>query len=544
MPKDEDVISGGNSKKLHVLQRQVHAATHSIRNHLLSIDRDASIVSTLAEIYPHLPLIANLRNGLWYAPKWHSTCYFKSTDGHNKTWAFSTSRLNLDVVRSACAHLGSIIVDSTRRGKNFPDSFSATVPIWCQVINCIVLGECPDAAVLPPWVPRSQGSQIRARIRDIVTTMSAEVKELIYSSLIGVLQLPLRPIWALHDADGSIEWLGDLAEDFVCNCNDVSPLVFTPLVLFSCSSDISEAVQAESHSWFYVKGAGDDEENWSRGLTPELFWRHRDALLGVEDSLLFEQEVDRIVASSLARSIAHAGDATSYGASSSSCCGGGAYSTALYGSSHIVAISDTGIHVALAFSGPIEEVAKEYDGVILLGQHSDVSISSLDSGGGEQVYCHITIPDDVAKAHNSSNRWIDAVITSSLRYYAGIVKDTSTPSHVLIASRADKAVAITVALAILTAFFGNKTKLDFNDRMDESQSSASNWAFERQVSRDITKLAIKLKLLFIQGCFSSLVLPRYVAKDINTFFLSPSKAHPGQNVVYGESLTLWDSIGV
>ena len=32
-------------------------------------------------------------------------------------------------------------------------------------------------------------------------------------------------------------------------------------------------------SWSYIQGAGDDEEHWAKGLTPALFWRHRDDLL-------------------------------------------------------------------------------------------------------------------------------------------------------------------------------------------------------------------------------------------------------------------------
>ena len=32
-------------------------------------------------------------------------------------------------------------------------------------------------------------------------------------------------------------------------------------------------------SWHYIQGAADDEENWSLGLTPSLYWAHQDALL-------------------------------------------------------------------------------------------------------------------------------------------------------------------------------------------------------------------------------------------------------------------------
>lgn len=30
-------------------------------------------------------------------------------------------------------------------------------------------------------------------------------------------------------------------------------------------------------SYEYVPGAGDDEESWARGLTPELLWQHQQA---------------------------------------------------------------------------------------------------------------------------------------------------------------------------------------------------------------------------------------------------------------------------
>jgi hypothetical protein len=391
--------------------------------------------------------------------------------------------------------------------------------------------------------------------------MIPEVKDLIQSSLRDVLRLPLRPIWALHDADGSIEWLGDLAEDFVCSHsdNDISPLAYTPIVLFSCSSDTSEAVQAEKHSWFYIKGAGDDEENWSRGLTPELFWKQRDALLCIEDNLLFEQEVDRIVASSLVRSIAHAGDAAS--------CGGalgndkGSVMTSIDGSavhssrdSQVVAVLDTGLHLALALTSPIEELVNHYDGVILLELLlSDASVPLLPTEGGEGLYCRITIPDNTAKTHTTSNRWIETVITSCLRYYGSVAKRCSPPPRVLIASRVDKCVAISVALAILTAFFGSRSDAAISidgsastiGCVYESPCSSSRWVFQRQSSRCISKSEIKLKLMALQSCFSNnLVLPRYVTKDINTYFLSPSKAPAGQAVIYGQSATLWDAIGI
>ena len=43
---------------------------------------------------------------------------------------------------------------------------------------------------------------------------------------------------------------------------------------------MAPALPAEgSWSYDYVPGAGDDEESWACGLSPERMWRHRDALV-------------------------------------------------------------------------------------------------------------------------------------------------------------------------------------------------------------------------------------------------------------------------
>lgn len=92
------------------------------------------------------PLVANERCGSWYVPpqKKSGSAYFKSTDGHERAWKFSTRRLNLhlvdmieendgyapDVLLSEFLRfvttnhgISIIIVDSTRRGKRASISY-------------------------------------------------------------------------------------------------------------------------------------------------------------------------------------------------------------------------------------------------------------------------------------------------------------------------------------------------------------------------------------------------------------------------------------
>lgn len=45
-------------------------------------------------------------------------------------WAFSYTRLNVHLAAAAAASGGCIIVDSTRAGKKFPDSLTATVRVF------------------------------------------------------------------------------------------------------------------------------------------------------------------------------------------------------------------------------------------------------------------------------------------------------------------------------------------------------------------------------------------------------------------------------
>lgn len=70
-------------------------------NALHSIFEDSVFVAEIDQLWPELPLLANLRCGLWYSSRFHSNCYFKSTDSHTNNWSFSTSRLNLHVATLA-----------------------------------------------------------------------------------------------------------------------------------------------------------------------------------------------------------------------------------------------------------------------------------------------------------------------------------------------------------------------------------------------------------------------------------------------------------
>jgi hypothetical protein len=92
--------------------RRIKRRASTLYNALRSVAEDAAFVAEVAALWPSLPLVANLRCGLWYAPPraFASTCYFKSTDGHAGNWSFSTARLNLHLALLAGACCFSLII--------------------------------------------------------------------------------------------------------------------------------------------------------------------------------------------------------------------------------------------------------------------------------------------------------------------------------------------------------------------------------------------------------------------------------------------------
>lgn len=175
---------------------------------------------------------------------------------------------------------GCMIVDSTRKGKRFPDSMSKTIPIWTCVLNrsvanfrskaCnnsdeVVIGEGDwDCSLhLPLWVSDLEKAAIDERVDGWVKELEASGADI--AALSSCLKKPLRPLWI---SQKTVIWLNEVP--------DHDSWDFTPVILVSASSQ-SGAPQIRSNSefsWNYIPGAGDDEESWARGLSPALFWKH------------------------------------------------------------------------------------------------------------------------------------------------------------------------------------------------------------------------------------------------------------------------------
>ena len=273
-----------------------------IFNKLHSIAHDSDFIRHIHKLYPSLLVTANLRCGAWYTDPvvTSAVSYFKSTDGHTHQWSFSLKRSNLHLVADIVQARGAVVVDSTRRGKSMPDALSKTVPIWCAVLNLASEKKygCPAAAgkgmglETPRWmVPPTEHDQIEARIDGFVHTLLCSDLE------VPKLDKPLRPVFVTPQTE--LSSLESAVQDAgLDKC--------LPIVLVSASRLVSDSAKLgrdatnecrgeNRDEYVYVQGAGDDHENWARGLTPDLFWKHRAALLACEKDQL-EAMVDDLVA--------------------------------------------------------------------------------------------------------------------------------------------------------------------------------------------------------------------------------------------------------
>ena len=258
--------------------RSIRKSTLSISNRLKSILEDAKFAKAVSEHFK-LPLVANERCGSWYinpSDKAGST-YFKSTDGHHGQWDFSPRRLNIQLLKVLAAHGGAVLVDSTRRGKNLPDAFSKTVPIWVAVINRALFPEQLQWQRLqspppPDDLGFSEISQIEARLNTFTNTFQS--LDLDIESLRRELRHPIRISWAIN-GHCKVE-SGSEGNSLEPGSSSASAHICHHIVLCSASRRVRGTEVSEGG---YIQGAGDDSEGWSRGLTAQLFWEYKDVLL-------------------------------------------------------------------------------------------------------------------------------------------------------------------------------------------------------------------------------------------------------------------------
>ncbi|CAB4252621.1 similar to Saccharomyces cerevisiae YMR283C RIT1 2'-O-ribosyl phosphate transferase, modifies the initiator methionine tRNA at position 64 to distinguish it from elongator methionine tRNA [Maudiozyma barnettii] len=272
------------NETLSQLNKDIRKENKSLRNRLLSISYDHQFLeSQVREQFKDYALIPNERCGIWYCdPKTYGqTSYFKSTDGHTSQWDFSTRRLNFHLFPTLQEKGGIIIVDSTRRGKKIPDSLSKTIPIWCAVVNFIMLEsagiefETEDILFVPPvTVSANEYHSISLKLPALVEkmkTLGALDGKKLYNSLNGRI---LRPIWVYPGSSilqNSVDPFTGESINSEWKVPENEKII--PLILCTVSYQAQDGMD-KRNGFTYVQGAADDHELWSEGLTPQMFWEH------------------------------------------------------------------------------------------------------------------------------------------------------------------------------------------------------------------------------------------------------------------------------
>lgn len=188
------------------------------------------------------------------------------------------------------------LVDSTRKGKRFPDAFSRTIPIWASVVNRAVfryralkqgqekpkLDDIPEEwrrLVMPEWIPDSEKRQVAPKLEEFCDLLLySDAMRPTLEDLASQVTKPLQCFWMCPSSHPSACENGShIAEKLDLPCEERHWIVLL------CPSDEQELVQ-DTHIW-YIQGAADDEETWAQGLTASLFWKHRDSLMEQEDEL-------------------------------------------------------------------------------------------------------------------------------------------------------------------------------------------------------------------------------------------------------------------
>ncbi|GAA5945048.1 hypothetical protein JCM3775_004269 [Rhodotorula graminis] len=282
----------------------IRAQLRDTFNRLHSIAHDADFIhEQVAQAFPDFPVVANQRAGAWYVKpsdaKAHA--YFKSTDGHANEHNFNLRRANLALLPLIKDRQGIILVDSTRRGKRFPDALSKTIPLWCATLNqarVLLVPPTEDNSSVsadewreqgrlytsPQAVGRSEHSQIEVKIDAWARDLASSAYDL---SALKTLDRPLRPFFVSPASTLSLSPASSFKDCY-------------PVVCASASKLAEEADGLERALGFtYVQGSGDDHEAWSKGLTPPVFWQHADDILAAS-----RDEIDDVIARILEASLA------------------------------------------------------------------------------------------------------------------------------------------------------------------------------------------------------------------------------------------------
>jgi len=256
--------------------------------------------------------------------------------------------------------------------------------------------------------------------------------------------------------------------------NDInfSSLPFSPIICISVSRE-----QLDDDR-FYIQGAADDEENWSLGLTPDLFWIFKDFLLESESET--ESRVLEIVKRSRDNPLSFSNELQQKEPNMK----------------HWSFIGNTRIAFGSDIEGTKKEIFSHFDVVINCSSTNYPDLETIKN------YLFSSI-----LSHNKSDKWkISRVLPSILDLVSPKLDENC---NILIHSINDVRITICIALAILIL------------KIDEKGNIL------KQHRTQFSKSIIRTMYLFLQNYCSSEIRPTQKhLHDIHRFYLTPTYLCP------------------
>ena len=208
----------------------------------------------------------------------------------------------LTTATSASRDNGATLIVDASKSKVFPDSFSRTLPIWCAVLNRLVLtyrreGDSHSSSSFdwdsglytPHSISQEEHDVMMSLLPDRVNSALESGVILNPAWLVRRLTKPLRCFWIANEGVDNLE---DKLNDFYSNIKK-EIRDYTCIVCISCSF-LSTPINCstEETKFLYTPGAADDHESWSNGLNPPMFWTHKEKILEETNS---PDETDRLI---------------------------------------------------------------------------------------------------------------------------------------------------------------------------------------------------------------------------------------------------------
>ena len=290
-----------------------------------------------------------------------------------------------------------------------------------------------------------------------------------------MLKKPLQPLWVTPEFSLALQ-----------------PDINTAYNTVICCTASRRVIGAEASENGYIQGAGDDSEGWSHGLTPVVFWKHRDQLLST-----MEEEMPALI-QHLIRSCSNTGNCD------------------------VVRLGSTSLYIGTIRNSSIPEL---YDGIIVC---SNVSPSNPGPKPEDVWKSGTRILHFLCSDGKLGSRALRSHLPLLLPFVRSLTIGGKLPKIMLACSTGED-LSVGVALAVLCLFFDDDCMLTlYTSRYPSAipagcllPSLTEAWAdiFKFETSKAVDKSIIRRRLTYITMAKPDANPSRSTLQSVNAFLM-------------------------